>query len=130
MTDNVIPGTFTPNYTSRNRVTHPPMYTHGGSSIPGLLPYLDKVVGFLMPRTRVSSLVPDSLSVFRILVPRSGFSFHVPDLIYRFITIYLYFLSRFKNLVLFPFLFTVRLTFRKTGDIKPRSRSLTVCYIY
>ena len=39
---------------------------------PVLLRHLDKVVGFLVPRTKVSFLVPDSRSSFRILVPRSG----------------------------------------------------------
>ena len=87
MTDNVVPGTFTPIYTSRNRVTRPPMYAHGGPRSPMLLRHLDKVVGFLVPRTKVSFLVPVSRSSFRFLIPRSGSSFLVPVLTYGFITI-------------------------------------------
>ena len=90
MTDNVVPGTFTDHYTSRNRVTRPPCIHMAGPRSPVLLRHLDKVVGFLVPRTKVSFLVPDSRSSFRILVPRSGFSFLVPDLTYRFIIIYMY----------------------------------------
>ena len=43
-----------------------------GPRSPVLLRHLDKVVGFLVPRTKVLFLVPDSRSSFRILVPRSG----------------------------------------------------------
>ena len=95
MTDNVVPGTFTPYYTSRNRVTHPPMYTHGGSSFPRVITPFGQgrrvsraSYQSLVPRSGFSFLVPDSRSSFRILVPRSGFSFLVPDLTYRFITIF------------------------------------------
>ena len=73
MTDNVVPGSFTDNYTSRNRVTR-------RSPLP--LCYLDKVVGFLLPRSKASFPVPVPRPPFRFLVPRSGSSF----LVYRFIT--------------------------------------------
>ena len=56
-----------------------------GPRSPVLLRYLDKVVGFLVPRSKVSFLVPCSGSSFRFLVPHSGSSFLV--LTYRFITI-------------------------------------------
>ena len=69
--DNVVPGTFTDNYTSRNRVTRPPMYTHGGSSFP-------RAVTLFGQGRRVS------YASFQSLVPRSGSLFHVPT--YRFIT--------------------------------------------
>ena len=46
---------------------------------PRLLHHLDEVVGYLVPRPRVSFLVPDPRSSFRILVPRSGSSFLIPD---------------------------------------------------
>ena len=55
-----------------------------GPRSPVLLRYLDKVVGFLVPCSKVSFLVPVPRSSFRFLVPRSGFSFLVPT--YRFIT--------------------------------------------
>ena len=42
---------------------------------PALLRHLDKVIGFLMPRTKVSSLVPYSRSSFRILVPSSDLTY-------------------------------------------------------
>ena len=57
-----------------------------GPRSPGLLHYLDKVVGYLVPRPRFSFLVPDPRSSFRILVPDPRSSFLVPDLTYRFIT--------------------------------------------
>ena len=58
-------------------------------------PYLDKVVRFLVPRSKVSFLVPRSGSSFLVPVPRSSFRFLVPVprsgsafrvLTYRFIT--------------------------------------------
>ena len=83
MTDNVVPGTFTPNYTSRNRVTRPPMYTHGGSSFPRVI----------MPFGQGHRV---SCASYQNLVLRSGFSFLVPDLTYRFITMCSPPLSNFK----------------------------------
>ena len=59
MTDIVVPGTFTGNYTSRNRVPRPPMYTHGGSSFP-------RAVKLFGQGRRVSR------ASFQSLVPRSG----------------------------------------------------------
>ena len=60
-----------------------------GPRSPVLLRHLDKVVGFLVPRSKVlflvpvprsgsSFLVPVPRSSFRFLVPRSGSSFLVP----------------------------------------------------
>ena len=49
----------------------PPCTHMAGPRSPVLLRHLDKVVGFLVPRTKVSFLVLDSRSSFRILVPRS-----------------------------------------------------------
>ena len=76
MTDNVVPGTFTPNYTSRNRVTRPPMYTHGGSSFPRVVTPFGQ--GRRVSRASYQSLVPRSGSSFLIPVPRSSFRFLVP----------------------------------------------------
>ena len=73
MTDNVDPDTFTPNYTSRKRVTRPPMCTHSGSSFP-------RVITPFGQGRRVSRAPSQSL------VPRSRSSFLIPDLTYRFIT--------------------------------------------
>ena len=53
-----------------------------GPRSPMLLCYLDKVVGFPVPRSKASFPVPVPRSPFRFLIPRSGFSF----LVYRFIT--------------------------------------------
>ena len=58
-----------------------------GPCSPGLLHHLDKDVGDLVPRPRVSFLlVPESRSSFRSLVPCFGVSFLVPDLTHTFIT--------------------------------------------
>ena len=46
-----------------------------GPRSPVLLRHLDKVVGFLVPHTKVSFLVPVPRSSFWFLVPRSGSSF-------------------------------------------------------
>ena len=70
MTDNVVPGTFTDNYTSRNRVTRPPMYTHGGSLFPCAVTLFGQ--GRRVSRALFQSLVPVPRSSFRFLVPRSG----------------------------------------------------------
>ena len=79
MTDKVVPGSITDNYTSRNRVTHPPPCPHmAGPRSPFPLCNLDKVVGFLMPRSKASSPVPVPRPLFRFLVPRSGSSSPVP----------------------------------------------------
>ena len=59
MTDNVVPGSITDNYTSRNRVTRPPPCPHmAGPRSPFPLRYLDKAVGFLVPRSSASFPVP------------------------------------------------------------------------
>ena len=58
-----------------------------GPRSPGLLHYLHKVVGYLVPCPRFSFLVRDLRSSFRIPVPCSRSSLLVPDLTYRFITI-------------------------------------------
>ena len=61
----------------------PPCTHMAGPRSPVLLCYLDKVVGFLMPRSKASFPVPVPHSPFWFLVPRSGSSF----LVYRFITV-------------------------------------------
>ena len=80
------PDTFTPYYTSRKRVTRPPMCIHGGSSFPRVITLFGQgrrvsrtPSQILVPRSGSSFLVPDPRSSFRILVPRSGSSFLVPD---------------------------------------------------
>ena len=86
MTDNVVPGTLLLIIHLETGSLVPPCTHMAGPRSPVLLRHLDKVVGFLVPRTKVSFLVPDYRSSFRIIVPRSGFSFLVPVLTYRFIT--------------------------------------------
>ena len=76
MTDNVVPGTFTDNYTSRNRVTRPPMYTHGGFSFPRAVTLFGQ--GRRVSRASFQSLVPRSGSSFLVPVPRSSFLFLAP----------------------------------------------------
>ena len=49
-----------------------------GPRSPFPLCYLDKVVGFLVPRSKASSPVPVPRPPFRFLVPRSGSSSPVP----------------------------------------------------
>ena len=49
-----------------------------GPRSPMLLCYLDKVVGFPVPRSKASFPVPVPRSPFRFLVPRSSSSFPVP----------------------------------------------------
>ena len=66
VTDNVVPGTFTPNYTSRNRVTRPPHVHTWRVLVPRI------ITPFGQGR-RVSR------ALYQSLVPRSGFSFLVLD---------------------------------------------------
>ena len=86
VTDNAVPDTFTPNYTSRKRVTHPSMCTHGGSLFPQVITPFGQCRRVscapsqsLVPRSGSLFLIPDPRSSFRILVPRFRSSFLVPD---------------------------------------------------
>ena len=54
MTDNVVPGTFTPNYTSKKRVTRPPMCTHSGSSF-----HRPRAIASLSRRRSSPARIPD-----------------------------------------------------------------------
>ena len=63
---------------------HAPCTHMAGPRSPFPLCYLDKVVGFLVPRSKASYPVPVPRSPFRFFVPRSG----SPILVYRFITLY------------------------------------------
>ena len=83
MTDNVVPGTFSDSYTSRNRVTRPPMYTDGGSLFPRAVTLFGQ--GRRVSRASFQSLVPKSRSSFWFLVPRSSSSFLVPRSSFRFL---------------------------------------------
>ena len=66
MTDNVVPGSITDNYTSRNRVTRPPPCPHmAGPRSPFPLRYLDEAIGFLVPRSQVSFPGPRPRPAFR-----------------------------------------------------------------
>ena len=55
----------------------PPCTHMAGPRSHVLLCYLDKVVGFLVPRSKASFPVPGPRSPFRFLVPCSGSSFPV-----------------------------------------------------
>ena len=56
----------------------PPCPHMAGPRSPFPLCYLDKDVGFLVPRSKASSPVPVPRPPFRFLVPRSGSSSPVP----------------------------------------------------